>query len=92
MLFSLFWKRVTKEGAIAGMLTGGLSVFAWEFLCTKLLASKIPFFGIYELLPAFVLSSVVIVVVSLLTKEPSAEILDEFERARKGEIEQVVEA
>ena len=90
MLFSLFWKRITKEGAIAGMITGGVSVFLWEFVFTKFLASKIAFFGIYELLPAFILSSVVIVVVSLLTKEPDAEIIDEFEKAKKGEIEEAV--
>jgi sodium/proline symporter len=88
MLFSLFWKRITKEGAIAGMITGGVSVFLWEFVFTKFLASKIAFFGIYELLPAFILSSIVIVVVSLLTKEPDGEIIAEFERAKKGEIEE----
>ena len=92
MLFSLFWKRVTKQGAIAGMLTGGISVFLWEFVFTKFLSEKVAFFGIYELLPAFVLSSIVIVVVSLLTKEPEAEIIEEFEKARKGEIEEEPEA
>ena len=89
MLFSLFWKRVTKEGAIAGMLSGGLFVFLWEFVFTKFLSDKVAFFGIYELLPAFIVSSIVIVVVSLLTKEPSAEIIDEFEKAKKGEIEKI---
>ena len=88
MLFSLFWKRVTKQGAIAGMLTGGISVFLWEFVFTKFFAEKVAFFGIYELLPAFVLSSIVIVVVSLLTKEPDGEIIEEFERAKRGEIEE----
>ncbi len=90
MLFSLFWKRITKEGAIAGMITGGVSVFLWEFVFTKFLASKIAFFGIYELLPAFILSSIVIVVVSLLTKEPDGEIIAEFEKAKKGEIDEPI--
>ncbi len=80
MIFSLFWKRTTREGAIAGMLSGGVMVFVW-----KLLISKIGgVFAIYELLPAFIISSIVIVVVSLLTKKPSAEIEEEFEAVRLG--------
>lgn len=80
MIFSLFWKRTTKEGAVAGMLSGGVMVFVW-----KLLISKIGgVFAIYELLPAFIISSIVIVVVSLLTKKPSAEIEEEFEAVRLG--------
>ena len=88
MIFSLFWKRTTRAGAIAGMLSGGLTVFVWEFVFTKFLAEKAAFFGIYELLPAFVVSSIVIVVVSLLTKKPDKEIEDEFEKAKNGEIEE----
>ncbi len=80
MLFSLFWKRTTKEGAIAGMLTGGVMVFVWKLLISKLGGV----FAIYELLPAFIISSIVIVVVSLLTKKPSAEIEEEFEAVRLG--------
>ncbi|MBR7165821.1 MAG: sodium/proline symporter, partial [Clostridia bacterium] len=74
MLFSLFWKRTTKEGAIAGMLAGGGMVFVWKLLISKLGGA----FAIYELLPAFIFSSVVIVAVSLLTKKPSAEIEEDF--------------
>ncbi len=75
MLFSLFWRRITRAGAIAGMVTGGGMVFIWKLLLKPLGG----LFGIYELFPAFVLSSIVIVVVSLLTKEPDAEILKEFD-------------
>ncbi len=82
MLFSLFWKRTTRVGAIAGMVTGGVMVFIWELVFTKFFAAKIPFFGIYELLPAFILSCVAIVVGSLLSKKPSEEIDEEFEQAR----------
>jgi len=82
MLFSLFWKRTTRAGAIAGMITGGCMVFIWYFLIK-------PFggiFGIYELLPAFVLSCIAIYVVSLLTKEPSKEIQDEFEYVKSLQV------
>lgn len=84
MLFSLFWKRTTRAGAIAGMITGGVSVFVWEFVLTKFLAASFPIFGIYELLPAFILSAIAIVVASLLTAKPSAEIEAEFEAAKNA--------
>ena len=75
ILFSLFWKRVTRSGAIAGMITGGSLVFIWNLLIKPIGG----IFGIYELFPAFVASCIVIVVVSLLSKEPSEEIQEEFE-------------
>ena len=84
MLFSLFWKRTTRAGAIAGMITGGVSVFVWELVLTKFLAASFPIFGIYELLPAFILSAIAIVVASLLTEKPSAEIEAEFEAAKNA--------
>ena len=81
MLFSLFWKRTTRAGAVAGMLSGGIMVFVWNYLVKPLGG----IFGIYELLPAFLVSCIFIVVVSLLTKEPDKEILDDFETARTVE-------
>jgi len=78
MLFSLFWKRTTIPGAIAGMLTGAGMVFLWK-LVLKPMGGV---FGIYELLPAFLVSCAAIVIVSLVTKEPSQEIQDEFELVR----------
>ncbi|MBQ8427525.1 MAG: sodium/proline symporter PutP [Clostridia bacterium] len=86
MLFSLFWKRTTRAGAIAGMVTGAVTVFVWKLVFKQYLATSMPFFGIYELLPAFILSSVAIVVVSLLTKKPDKAIIEEFEKAKKGEM------
>ncbi len=80
MLFSLFWKRTTLSGAIAGMLTGGVTVFLWK----NLISGFGGIWGVYELLPAFILSCVAIFVVSLLSEKPSAEIEAEFETARKA--------
>lgn len=82
MLFSLFWKRTTREGAIAGMLSGGIMVFVWKLILKPMGG----IFGVYELLPAFIISCIFIYVVSSMTKEPSAEIMDEFERAKAGNI------
>lgn len=81
ILFSLFWKRTTLPAAIAGMLSGGVMVILWKEVISK----THPVLGVYELLPAFTLSSVVIFVVSLLTKMPSDAILKEFETARTAE-------
>lgn len=78
MLCALFWKRTTLAGAISGMFAGGASVFIWKFLVRPIGGA----FNIYELLPAFIVSLVVIIVVSLLTKKPDEAILKEFEKAR----------
>ena len=79
MLFSLFWKRTTYAGAIAGMVAGGGMVFVWNFFISKLGGV----WSIYELLPAFIFSCIVIVVVSLLTKKPSEAIQKEFDEVSK---------
>lgn len=77
MLFSLFWKRTNRSGAIAGMLSGGVMVFVWKLVLKPMGG----IFGIYELLPAFIVSCIMIVVVSLLTEKPSEAICREFEQA-----------
>ena len=81
MIFSLFWKRVNRAGAIAGMVGGAGMVFLW-----KLVISRIGgVFAIYELLPAFIFSSICIVIVSLLTPAPSKEIEEDFEAVKTGD-------
>lgn len=83
MLFSLFWKRVTRGGAIAGMVTGGAAVFLWKLVIRPIGGV----WDIYELFPAFILSCLAIVVVSLLTDEPSEEIQKEFEYVKNYKYE-----
>lgn len=75
MLFALFWKRTNKWGAMAGMISGGITVIAWHYAQGGL-------FDLYELLPAFIVSCIFIVVVSLATGKPSKEIEEEFESAK----------
>ncbi len=81
MLLCLFWKCTTYPAAIAGMVAGGVMVFFWK-LVLKPLGGV---FGIYELLPAFVFSALVIVVVSLCTAQPDETVQSEFDRVRNGE-------
>lgn len=77
---SLFWKRTNLPGAIAGIVSGGLFVIVWDYL--PIVSGQTPYAatGIYSLLLGFFISLICIVIVSLLTKAPSKEILDEFEK------------
>ena len=75
MLFALFWKRSNRNGALAGMIVGGVMVFVWKYL----IAPMGGIWNIYELLPAFVAACAAIIIVSLLTKAPDKEIVEEFE-------------
>lgn len=80
MMMSLFWKRINRWGAIAGMIGGGVMVFVWNLAIRPLGG----IWDVYELLPAFIFSCICIVVVSLLTPAPSKEIQQEFEEVKKG--------
>ena len=78
VLFSLFWKRTNMYGALAGLVSGGVMVFVWKFIIRPMGGVL----DIYELLPAFIVSSVCIVIVSLLTKKPDASVYEEFEKVK----------
>ena len=80
MLFCLFWKRTNRAGAVAGMLGGGGMVFFWKLVIRPLGGG----WNIYELLPAFLFSCQCIIVVSLLTQAPDAQIEREFDEVKQG--------
>jgi Na+/proline symporter len=61
LIFSLYWKKTTKYGIVAGMLTGTVTTIVWKLY----LKSST---GIYELIPAFAFASIAIFAVSLLFK------------------------
>ncbi|HAW62804.1 MAG TPA: sodium:proline symporter, partial [Pseudomonas sp.] len=72
VLISLLWKRMTRNGALAGMLVGAVTVVVWkEFIGL----------GLYEIIPGFILASIAIYVVSKLGAEPAASIVKRFEEA-----------
>ena len=75
MLCALFWRRTNRFGALAGMISGGTMVFIWKYLVRPIGGA----WNVYELLPAFLVACIFIVAVSLLTKAPEQEILDEFD-------------
>lgn len=73
VILSLFWKRFTYKGAVAGIIAGAICDILW----LRLLAST----GVYEILPGFIVSLIVCVIVSLADKAPSEEVLAIYERA-----------
>ena len=79
VLCSLFWKRANKYGIVSGMIAGGAMIFIWKFGIAKLGG----IFAVYELLPAFIFATLVIIVVSLATGKPSKEVMDKFEEVKK---------
>lgn len=87
VLLSLFWKRTNFQGAVAGILSGALTVIAWDYIPLAGGATLGAVTGLYSLLVGFGISLLLIVIVSLLTPAPSEEILQEFEDVRTGAVE-----
>ena len=75
VLLALFWRRSNRNGALAGMLAGGITIFIWKFLLRPLGGAL----DIYELFPAFFIALGVNVLVSLLTPAPEKEITDVYD-------------
>ncbi len=78
IIFALFWKRMTRQGAIAGMLVGGIVDVVWYLLSGGI-------FDVYEIIPGFVLGSLAILLVSAITT-PDQEMLDEFDKVKSAKI------
>ncbi|MBQ2967995.1 MAG: sodium/proline symporter PutP [Clostridia bacterium] len=80
VILSLFWKRFTYSGAVAGIVTGAVVDIVWLMF---LKAST----GIYEILPGFVACLVVAVIVTLLSKAPSAEVCAIYDKATDNSVD-----
>ncbi|EHK2831294.1 sodium:proline symporter, partial [Escherichia coli] len=72
VLFSVMWSRMTRNGALAGMIIGALTVIVWK---------QFGWLGLYEIIPGFIFGSIGIVVFSLLGKAPSAAMQKRFAEA-----------
>ncbi|MPL77128.1 Sodium/proline symporter [bioreactor metagenome] len=77
LVMSLFWKRMTRNGALAGIVVGGMTVLIWK---------QFAWFGLYEIVPGFFLSLLAIYIVSLMDKPPAKEIIDDFEKVNISNI------
>ena len=78
VLLALYWKGTTAKGAIAGLISGGITDVTWHYL-------KGGIFNVYEILPAFIVCLLVTVLVSLFDRNKDSEMLKEFEIYRNME-------
>ncbi|MBX3507446.1 MAG: sodium/proline symporter PutP [Parvibaculum sp.] len=83
VLFSLFWGRMTRNGALAGMIAGAVTVIVWKHLSGGI-------FDVYEILPGFLIASAAIIGVSLAGAKPGAEILETHDAVRAGNTGRIV--
>ena len=95
ILLSLFWKRFNLPGAVAGMVTGFISTITWDYIplisstndqgeaITKTLSKAT---DLYSLVVGFALAFVVAIIVTLITKKPSAEIEADFDKVKNVQI------
>ncbi|WP_419159111.1 sodium/proline symporter PutP [Rossellomorea sp. BNER] len=72
ILMSLFWKRMTRNGALAGMIVGAITVIGWKQLSGGI-------FDLYEILPGFIFATVAIIIFSFVGKKPTEEVEKEFD-------------
>jgi len=83
VLISLFWRGMTKQGAIAGMVTGAVTVLAWIYVFNL---SGV----MYEIVPGFIAATIAIIVVSMVSKDPESHVTDYFDEMtgilKKGEL------
>lgn len=72
LVLSLYWRRMNRNGALAGILVGGITIVIWKQLTGGI-------FDLYEIIPGVILSTISIIVVTLITKEPTAEVTAQFD-------------
>ena len=77
LLMSLFWRRTTRNGVLAGIIAGGVTVLVWK---------QLALFGLYEIVPGFLLSLLAIFVVSKLDAKPDRQITETFDSVGRSEI------
>lgn len=77
VLLSLYWKGLSRTGAVSGMLSGAVVVILW-IIFVKPLGATNDFFNLYEIVPGFLTSLIVTVVVSMFTKKPDLDVAAEL--------------
>lgn len=82
VLFSLYWKGLSRTGAISGMLSGAIVVILW-IAFVKTLGETNDFFNLYEIVPGFLASLIVTFIVSKLTKKPQIDVATDLADVRR---------
>ena len=86
VLLSLFWKRFTYKGAVAGIIVGAVVDMVWLWLPVAG-STLTAITGIYEIVPGFIIGGIVAILVTLIDKAPSAEVEAIYERATDNSID-----
>ena len=74
IIISLFWRKMTLNGALAGVIAGGITVLLWK--------NFMGFTGLYEIVPGFIFSAIAIYVGSLMSVSPNKEVTSKFDEAK----------
>ncbi|MDX1303094.1 sodium/proline symporter PutP [Photobacterium sp.] len=80
LLLSLFWKRMNRNGALTGIVVGALTVVIWKQITGGI-------FDLYEIVPGFIFATLSVVVVSLMSGEPSIKVQKQFDEFEKNLVE-----
>ena len=87
VLLSLFWKRFTYKGAVAGIVAGAVVDMAWLWLPVSSGLTLTAITGVYEIIPGFIIGAIAAVVATLIDKKPSDEVVAIYERATDNSID-----
>ncbi len=85
ILLSLFWRRMNRNGAAAGLVAGAITVVIWKQLEGGL-------FDVYEIIPGFIASAAAVVAASLLTEEPRGDVVAGFDRTLEAKASGIIHA
>lgn len=78
VIFSLYWRKMTKQAAMLGMISGAMTVLIWIYSPIQINGESLSSV-MYEIVPGFIVSSIVIVVTSILNPESDKRVLDQFD-------------
>ncbi|MCY7295876.1 sodium/proline symporter PutP [Alteromonas sp. a30] len=82
ILLSLFWKKMTRASAIAGMISGAITVLIWIYLPLEI-AGKTLSAHMYEMVPGFIISTLMILLVSKISATPTSEVMQRHDEVEK---------
>ncbi len=80
IVLSLYWSRMNRNGALAGIVVGGVTIVLWKQFTGG-------WFDVYEIVPGIILSTLSIVIVSLMTGEPEDEVKKQHAEFEKNLVE-----
>ena len=87
VLLSLFWKRFTYKGAVAGIIVGAAVDMLWLWLPVSNGTALTALTGVYEIIPGFIIGAIAAIIVTLIDKKPSDEVVAIYERATDNSID-----